>query len=85
MTTSGGGGYLLHAIKVYVPSPVHITRLIAYDHRYDNPSAEPVVVHRHSKKAKRIAEPSQEQFEDSTAQTSQIETDVHHTNVRVDG
>ncbi|KAI0004192.1 Gcd10p-domain-containing protein [Russula compacta] len=28
MTTSGGGGYLLHAIKVYVPSPVHITRLI---------------------------------------------------------
>jgi len=49
MTTSGGGGYLLHAIKIY-----------------DDPSAEPVVVHRRSKTTKQTAESSQEQVEDST-------------------
>ncbi|KAI0001883.1 Gcd10p-domain-containing protein [Russula vinacea] len=64
MTTSGGGGYLLHAIKVY-----------------DNPSAEPVAAHRRPKAAKQTAEPSQEQFEDSSTQPSRIETDVHHTDL----
>jgi tRNA (adenine-N(1)-)-methyltransferase non-catalytic subunit len=67
MTTSGGGGYLLHAIKVY-----------------DDPSAGPVASHRRPKVAKQTAEPSQEQFEDSTSQPSRIETDVQ-TDLRVDG
>jgi len=60
MTTSGGGGYLLHAIKVY-----------------DDPSAEPVAVHRRSKAAKQTTESPQEQSEDSSAAAVRIETDVH--------
>jgi hypothetical protein len=90
MSTSGGGGYLLHAIKVYVPSLVHITNpiysLLSTITRYDDPSAEPVAAHRRPKAAKQTAESSQEQFEDSTTQASLIETDdVHHTELSVDG
>ena len=90
MSTSGGGGYLLHAIKVYVPSLVNTTNPICssriHYHRYDNPSAEPVAAHRRPKAAKKTAEPSQEQFEDSTSTTqpSRIETDVYHTDLRVE-
>lgn len=67
MTTSGGGGYLLHAIKIY-----------------DDPSAEPVVAHRRTKAAKQSTMSSQEELEASTSQASGIDTDVHHTDVRVD-
>ncbi|KAN0125033.1 Gcd10p family domain containing protein [Russula decolorans] len=67
MTTSGGGGYLLHAIKIY-----------------DNPSAEPVAVHRRSKATKQTVESSQEQFEDSTTQASRLEN-IHHADLCVDG
>jgi len=46
-------------------------------HRYDDPSAEPVPVHRRSKTAKQTTESPQEQSEDSTAAAVLIETDVH--------
>jgi len=59
MTTSGGGGYLLHAIKIY-----------------NDPSAEPVEVHRRSKIAKQTIEPSMEQSEDLTTRASCTGADV---------
>jgi len=67
MTTSGGGGYLLHAIKIY-----------------DDPSAEPAVVHRRSKATNEIAESSREKFEGSTTQALGGETDAHYTDINVD-
>ena len=52
--------------------------------RYDDPSAEPVVVHRRSKATKQIAESSQERFEDSTTQAVGGELDGHYTDIDVD-
>jgi hypothetical protein len=44
--------------------------------RYNDPSAEPVVVHRRSKVAKQTVESSLEQPEDLTTPTSCTEADV---------
>ena len=56
-----------------------------YNHpRYDDPSAEPVVVHRRSKAIKQLAESSQEKLEDSTTQAVGGETDAHYTDINVD-
>jgi len=52
--------------------------------RYDDPLAEPVVVHRRSKATKQIAESSQEKFEDSTTQAVGGETDADYTDIDVD-
>jgi len=52
--------------------------------RYDDPSAEPVVVHRRSKATKEIAESSQEKIEDSTTQALGGETDTCYTDINVD-
>jgi len=92
MTTSGGGGYLLHAIKMYVvynkceyaELDLFIFILTRKHFRYDDPSAEPVVAHRRTKAAKQSTMSSQEELEASTSQASGIDTDVHHTDVRVD-
>jgi hypothetical protein len=48
--------------------------------RYDDPSAEPVAVHRRPKATKQTVESSQEQFEDSTTQASRLEN-VHHADL----
>jgi hypothetical protein len=90
MTTSGGGGYLLHAIKMYVVynkyeyAELDLLMLTHKYFRYDDPSAEPVVAHRRTKATKQSTMSSQEELEASTSQASRIDTDVHYTDVRVD-
>ncbi|KAI9445069.1 Gcd10p-domain-containing protein [Lactarius indigo] len=63
MSTSGGGGYLLHAIKIY-----------------NDPSAEPVAVHRRPKVVKRIVVSS---LEESATQAC-TGADVCHIDVGID-
>jgi hypothetical protein len=51
--------------------------------RYDDPSAEPVAVHRRSKATKQTVESSQELSEDSTTQASRLEN-IHHADLCVE-
>lgn len=44
MTVSGSGGYIMHAIKVYVKSPVLIIAIAHYRGRYDDPNANAVTM-----------------------------------------
>lgn len=46
MMTSGTGGYLLHAIKMFVPLPLSINIFAHTLHRYDDPNATGVVLKR---------------------------------------
>lgn len=66
MSTSGGGGYLLHAIKIY-----------------NDPSAEPVVVHRRPKVVRQTVVSSLEQSEDLATQAC-TGADVCHIDVGID-
>jgi hypothetical protein len=70
-----------------VISEHHESNLLTSTHnyyRYDDPSAEPVAVHRRSKATKQTAESSQEQFEDSTTQASRLEN-INRADLCVDG
>ena len=53
MNMSGTGGYILHAFKMYVfplPRRIYTSALTSLLHRFDDPDAQAILIHRQKKR-----------------------------------